>query len=165
MEVLMRFSHIRGVGILNDEMNGYVDGNISVAYEHDQEKDFEGQKTITAAFAFCSPKDNFSRKKGRAIASGRFVHGDTHTVSIEEGGSIVESVKLFLQEDVDPNQLYEDIVINGGTFRDDCVAPRWVQLSMLDQMAVEDLHKAMSVGGCSDPGCDECEDVITQEQF
>jgi hypothetical protein len=34
--------------------------------------------TLLATFAFCSPKDQFARKKGRWITDGRFLHHHLH---------------------------------------------------------------------------------------
>ena len=40
--------------------------------------DISNLENIRVAFAFCSPKDQFSRKKGRLIAEGRLRAGVTH---------------------------------------------------------------------------------------
>jgi hypothetical protein len=146
----MRFTHIRGIS----------GGNVTVAFEHDQEKDAEGPKTITAAFAFCSPLDNFNKAKGRQIAEGRFNSGKTNTVELvdvselpESRGTIAESVLNFLVIDTNPMKLAME-----QRFDDDLVAPRWIQVSMMQELAQQLMSQqfASGEGCCEEEGCD-CE--------
>lgn len=48
----------------------FAGGNVTVAYQVDQNKGAE-KRTVRFACAFTSPRDTFSRAKGRQISSGR----------------------------------------------------------------------------------------------
>jgi len=154
----MRFTHIRDIS----------GGNITLAFKHDQEQDFDGPKTITAAFAFCSPLDNFNKAKGRAIAEGRFNSGQTHTVELidiselpeENRGVLAESVLNFLVVDTNPMAL-----AMSQNLSDEVVAPRWIQLSMLQELAAAMMdqqfaghaHSHDHEHTCGEVGCNDCD--------
>jgi len=166
----MRFTHIQNIGGEHYpervKKNGVVcpagirgGGNITIAYTHDQDKDFEGPRTITAAFAFCNPGDQFRKDAGRGIAQKKYEKGKTSTVSVldvsdfpNSKGPIVESVLSFLLESTDPMTL-----IKRQDYDDSLIAPRWVQQDIVNQFAAEFMHQYEG-GCCDEDGCD-CEET------
>jgi hypothetical protein len=51
-------------------------GRITIAYKR------EGDVFIRCGFAFCSPKDNFSRQRGRSVALGRLEHSNSNITMV-----------------------------------------------------------------------------------
>lgn len=69
--------------------------------------DISNLDNIRVAFSFCSPKDQFSRKKGRLISTGRLQAGVTHMDFGDNGESpIKEQVMSFFEEDIMSNAEY-----------------------------------------------------------
>lgn len=124
----MRFTHLRDVG----------NGCVTVAYEHDQEKGYSGQKTITAAFSFCNPNDRFDRAFGRKVATSRFMSGKTFKVELKGDSdvNISNCLKDFIISSINPIELYFK-----GKFDDSLLAPRWLQYDVISQF-VEEMNKA-----------------------
>ena len=59
-------------------------GGRTVAFE-------EGEnRVIKYAVAYCSPRDNYCRKTGRAIAAGRLKAGKTEEVTLSQGESVYD---------------------------------------------------------------------------
>lgn len=64
--------------------------------------DVSDKTNIRVAFAFCSPKDQFSRKKGRLIATGRVrVLEDAHIEFEDDGEQAIKAqVMSHLEDDM-----------------------------------------------------------------
>jgi hypothetical protein len=60
---VIRYAHYRG---MNEKGELQARGGMTVAYVVNDEN-----KVIRSATAYCSTKDNYSRPRGRALASGR----------------------------------------------------------------------------------------------
>jgi len=69
---MTKFIHFRNV---DDTETGTTatKGGVTVAFS-------EGEGHLTYAVAHCSPRDNYCRKTGRAIAEGRLKAGKSHKV-------------------------------------------------------------------------------------
>jgi len=148
----MRFTHIRNIGgveVAERTKNGRVcpafvkgGGHISVAYTHDQEKGFDGLRTITAAFTFCSPEEKrFLKIRGRGQARSAFLKDNTHTIELTEE-SINQSIMKHVVQSIDLKKMVET-----NDFDHDSVAPRWLQsIVFIEAMTPDD-------GCCDDAGC------------
>lgn len=109
---MIKYAHIKVVGrtpgwcVCRSQQRGHV----TVAYE------VEGTK-LTMALAWCSPNDQFSKKVGRAISSGRLERG-------------VGYLEVDLTEDR-YDQLSEYEVINDNLYwlrLASTLVPRWARI-------------------------------------
>ena len=63
--------------------------------------DISDTESIKVAFAFCSPKDQFSRKRGRLISTGRLDAGVVHMEFPDDGLQAIKAqVMTNLMEDL-----------------------------------------------------------------
>jgi hypothetical protein len=72
---------------------------ITVAYRFDPR---EG--AFAVAFARCHDNDNYNKKIGRAITTGRMAHGDYYTVQPVEGKKDFDVVVDFVTNKVDQHE-------------------------------------------------------------
>jgi hypothetical protein len=82
----------------------FYDGHITVAYQLDDNRDSE-QRYVRAAAAFCSPYDQFTKKKGRLISEGRL-----------KAGKCVDAIMPVIVEENFQYQVtdfVEDVVFSG----------------------------------------------------
>jgi hypothetical protein len=82
----IRFLHIRNLHNENNGDDSYISckGGTTVAYEVDDD-------TIRFAVAKCSIRDNYCRKTGRAIATGRLNTGKDQTI-VHMTGTPIEAI-------------------------------------------------------------------------
>lgn len=87
-------------------IHAYVgDGRVTAAFEMPPKDKRSEARQVNYAVAYCSPKDNFSRERGRLIAAGRLEkarqqdrQGDYKwvdllgTVTVPAGGKLTEAV-------------------------------------------------------------------------
>lgn len=75
-----------------------VIGRVTLAMERTASPDL-GFNTVKVAVAFCSDKDQYVRKVGRQISSGRLSKGPDFTFRVEQdAGSITEQARVALEE-------------------------------------------------------------------
>jgi hypothetical protein len=72
---------------------------VTAAWQHNDPPETE-IKTISVAFAFCSPKDSFCKARGRAIAEGR-LQKNSHTISIPAKTGVHDSIGNFIRESLE----------------------------------------------------------------
>lgn len=86
-----KFHHVR---FYNEDGSVHNMGGATIAFVENLK-----DNSIRYAWALCSPKDNFNKKTGRAIASGRLKSDNfsmvVHDVTIEQ---FIESFDNFLSE-------------------------------------------------------------------
>lgn len=92
---------------------------MSQVYYHHQRREAEGKKPFTVAFrrdgdtvsfgfAYCSPRDNFSKKRGRLISEGR-LQKNPITVPTSEIGTDVNSIKNLIAYAIENHTNLTDI--------------------------------------------------------
>lgn len=85
---MIKFIHLRYINPFNDNVE--TKGGFTVAYvEH-------ANDTVTYAIAKCSKKDNYCKRIGRDVATGRMKAGQCMTTSLNKEKPY-EVIKLILQ--------------------------------------------------------------------
>lgn len=91
----VKFIHVRVPRDPEGDPNGQVDvkGGTTIAYDVQKSED-EQTLVVTYIAARCHYRDNYSRKIGAAIASGRLKSSkhQNYTLKINSGDKVVESI-------------------------------------------------------------------------
>jgi hypothetical protein len=124
-------------------------GRVTAAFRHDQDRDFEGQKTITVGLSFCNPSDNFCKATGREIATERFEKGETHTVPLIDGEKVSDSIGMHLMSDANPMMA----LMGGNPYNSKAISPAWLQEQFIDAMRL--LAQMHAQGHQHEHGCEE----------
>ena len=96
-------------------------GRASIAVEVDKETSI-----VMYGVAWCSPKDQFNRKKGRMIAEGRLMSG--------KGSAFLSNARTR-------RELVAEVMVDIAAYLDEINAPQWVT-AFEDQYSGRDLSTA-----------------------
>jgi hypothetical protein len=119
-------------------------GAVTVAYTHNG-------PYIYAAFAFCSPEDNFSKKIGRVKSSGRHKGNHVEPIKLNEGETPYDAVWRYLVEDFKTH-----VPADNPKFSTSCLAPFWLQGEILSDLLFGALTSDVEDHECFCAECD-CE--------
>ena len=82
----MRYLHIRNYDGVQHPENLLPHGGVTFAYERIT------SDALLVARADCSPRDNYNKKIGRAVAAGRLEKGQTQIVKLNDIATPVECI-------------------------------------------------------------------------
>lgn len=116
-------------------------GTVTVCYRFNQPKG-ETARSITAAFAWRAPNDQFRKIRGRHIAARRLRNDDNHVINLDNEMTISQNVQKYIISKID---LLNLSALNKNYDKTSFI-PRWFQTSFYLAQSQDAMDSLMMAG-------------------